>query len=141
MRSACSFLAMAVITFAPLAYAHENAPAGPNGGEVRDAGKYHLELVVKDAKLALYVTDTQDRKVSTKGAAASATVLSGKDRTSVKLEPAGENVLSGAAKLQPASGMKVVVSLTLAGAQSVQARFTPPAAAKPEAKAAASARK
>ena len=141
MRPVRSFLAIAVITFAPLAYAHENAPAGPNGGEVRDAGKYHLELVAKDAKLALYVTDTQDRKVSTKGAAASATVLSGKERATVKLEPAGENVLSGAAKPQPGSDMKVVVSLTLAGEQSVQARFTPLAVAKPEAKAAGSVRK
>lgn len=116
---------IAAIAFVSLTYAHENAPAGPNGGEVRDAGKYHLELVAKDGKLALYVTDDKDKKVPTQGAAATATILSGKDKATVKLEPAGENALTGATKLQPASDMKVVVSLALPGQPSLQARFTP----------------
>ncbi len=130
------FVALTAAAFASLAQAHENAPTGPNGGEVRDAGKYHLELVVKDSAVALYVTDDKDRKVSTKGAAASATLLSGKDKATVKLEPAGENMLAGTTRVQSSADMKVVVSLTPAGQPSVQARFTPFASAKPAAKAA-----
>jgi len=105
-------------------YADERG-VGPNGGQVKDAGKHHVELVVKENALSVYVTGAKDAKVSTQGASGSATVLSGKSTTSVKLEPAGENVLAGAGKFESAPGMKVVLSLTLAGQNPVQARFTP----------------
>ena len=110
---------------------------GPNGGQVRDAGKYHLELVVKDAALTVYVTGTKDAKVATKGATGSATVLAGKTTSSVKLEPRGENALAGGGGFQPAPDMKVVVSVTLPGQPPVQARFTPLEKPKPSAKAGA----
>ena len=112
------------LTLAPASYADERG-AGPNGGQVRDAGKHHVELVVKANALAVYVTGAKDAKVSTKGASGSATVLSGKNTTSVKLEPAGENALAGGGKFESAPGMKVVLSLTLPGQNPVQARFTP----------------
>lgn len=117
------------LILAPAAYADERG-VGPNGGQVKDAGKHHVELVVKDNALTLYVTGAKDAKVSTKGASGSATVLSGKNTASVKLEPVGENALAGAGKFESAPGMKVVVSLTLAGQNPVQARFTPLARAK-----------
>lgn len=112
------------LALAPGAYADERG-AGPNGGQVRDAGKHHVELVVKDNTLTIYVTGAKDAKLATKGASGSATVLSGKNTTSVKLEPVGENALAGSGKFETAPGMKVVVSLTLAGQNPVQARFTP----------------
>ena len=61
---------------------------GPNGGQVKDAGKYHLELVVKDAALTVYVAGGKGAKVATKGASGTATVLAGKGTSNVKL-PAG----------------------------------------------------
>ena len=112
------------LALAPAVHADERG-VGPNGGQVKDAGKNHVELVVKDNALMLYVTGAKDAKVATKGATGSATVLSGKNTTSVKLEPAGENALAGAAKFETAPGMKVVVTLTLAGENPVQARFAP----------------
>lgn len=119
---------LALVALAPLiattSFADERG-AGPNGGQVKDAGKYHVELVVKENALTAYVTGAKDAKVSTKGASGSATVLSGKNTASVRLEPAGENALAGAGKFESAPGMKVVVSLTLAGQPPVQARFTP----------------
>ena len=118
--------------------ARADGPAiGPNGGQVRDAGKYHLELVVKDTALMVYVTGSKDAKVATKGATASATVLAGKTTSSVKLEPRGENALAGNGGFQPVPDMKVVVSVTLAGQPPVQARFTPLEKPKPSAKATA----
>lgn len=117
------------LALAPATYADERG-AGPNGGQVKDAGKHHVELVVKDNALTLYVTGAKDAKVATKGASGSATVLSGKNTTSVKLEPVGENALAGAGKFETAPGMKVVVSLTLPGQNPVQARFTPMVKAK-----------
>ena len=119
-------LAVVVLTpvIATTSYADERG-AGPNGGQVRDAGKHHVELLVKANALTVYVSGAKDAKVSTKGASGSATVLSGKNTTSIKLEPAGENALAGAGKFESAPGMKVVVSLTLPGQNPVQARFTP----------------
>jgi hypothetical protein len=119
-------LAVVVLTpvIATTSYADERG-VGPNGGQVRDAGKHHVELVVKANALTVYLTGAKDAKVSTKGASGSATVLSGRNTTSIKLEPAGENVLAGAGKFESAPGMKVVVSLTLPGQNPVQARFTP----------------
>ena len=118
--------------------ARANGPAiGPHGGQVKDAGKYHLELVVKDATLTVYVTGSKDAKVATQGASGSATVLAGKGTSNVKLEPSGENVLAGSGDFQPAPDMKVVVSVTLPGQPPVQARFTPLEKAKPSPKAAA----
>ena len=115
--------------------ARADGPAiGPHGGQVKDAGKYHLELVVKDATLTVYVTGSKDAKVATQGASGSATVLAGKGTSNVKLEPSGENVLAGSGDFQPAPDMKVVVSVTLPGQQSVQARFTPLEKPKPSVK-------
>lgn len=118
--------------------ARADGPAiGPNGGQVKDAGKYHLELVVKDTALSVYVTGSKDAKVATKGASGSATVLADKGTSNVKLEPSGENALTGNGSFQPALDMKVVVSVTLPGQPPVQARFTPLEKPKPSAKAAA----
>lgn len=108
---------------------------GPNGGQVRDAGKYHMELVVKDTALSVYVTGNKDAKIAAKGATGTATVLAGKGTSNVKLEPSGENALAGRGGFQPAPDMKVVVSVTLPGQPPVQARFTPLEKPKPSAKA------
>lgn len=118
--------------------ASADGPAiGPNGGQVRDAGKYHVELVVKDSALTVYVTGNKDAKVATKGASGNATVLAGKGTSNVKLEPSGENMLAGSGGFQPVSDMKVVVSVTLPGQAPIQARFTPLEKPKPSTKAAA----
>lgn len=122
---ASALLASIVLALAPTTYADERG-VGPNGGQVKDAGKHHVELVVKGNALTIYVTiGAKDAKVATKGASGSATVLSGKNTTNVKLEPTGENALAGSGNFEAAPGMKVVVSLTLAGQNPVQARFTP----------------
>ena len=133
MMRTLALLAIVVLalTLAPATYADERG-AGPNGGQVKDAGKHHVELVVRDSALTIYVTGAKDAKVATKGGSGSATVLSGKDTTSVKLEPVGENALAGSGKFETAPGMKVVVSLALPGQNPVQARFTPLEKAKAE---------
>ncbi len=114
------------ILFAYSVSASADGPAiGPNGGQVKDAGKYHLELIVKDSALTMYVAGSKNTKVATKGATGTATVLVGKSTSNVKLEPSGENVLAGSGSFQPASDMKVVVSVTLPGQAPIQARFTP----------------
>ena len=52
-------------------------------------------------------------------------MLSGKAKASVKLQPAGDNVLKGTGKFGLAPDMKVVVSISMPGQSAQQARFTP----------------
>ncbi len=137
MKQITAFLLSTMLFAYPVSASADGPAIGPNHGQVKDAGKYHLELVVKDAALTVYVTGNKGAKIATKGASGNATVLVGKGTSNVKLEPSGENVLAGSGGLQPAPDMKVVVSVTLSGQQPVQARFTPREQPKPSAKAAA----
>lgn len=122
-------------------FAHDDAQLDkvktPNGGQLRQAGPYHYELVTasdgtdaKESPIVVYVTDDGGKKVSTAGASGTATILSGKVKATATLAPDGDNRMKGAARYAPAPGMKVVVSIVLPGKQPEQARFTPLAVAK-----------
>ena len=134
-----AMLAGIAIGTAP-AYAHDDAQLDKtktsNGGQLRQAGPYHYELVTardgtdaKESPVLVYVTDDGGKKLATAGASGTATILSGKVKTTAALVPDGDNRMKGAAKYASTSGMKVVVSITLSGKQPEQARFTPLAAA------------
>jgi hypothetical protein len=104
---------------------HDHPKLGANGGQVVDAGPYHLELVVNGEDLTLYVLDEKNSKVSIDGGKASAIVMSGGGKTTIPLAPAGGNALKGAGKFQAKDDMRVLLSLTLPGKGTHQARFTP----------------
>ena len=142
MKRLASIAVLSGLTFAtgPL-FAHDDAyldtQKALNGGQLRMAGPYHYELVVakgsKEAKenpVVVYVTDHADNKISTAGAKGSATILAGKRKATVTLQPNGDNRLRGLAKYASTPDMKVVVSVTFPGRQAEQARFTPLSAAK-----------
>jgi hypothetical protein len=75
--------------------AEKHGHDGSHGGQVRETAAFDLELTAKDKELALYVKDHSGKKVDTKGATATATVMTGKAKETVKLAPAGDNVLKG----------------------------------------------
>jgi len=106
---------------------HDHGKRGANGGELVDAGPYHLELVVKGQELALYVLDGKNKKVAVDGGKATATVMSGSNKATIALAPAspGDNLLKGAGKFEANEDMRVLVSVTLAGKPVQQARFKP----------------
>jgi hypothetical protein len=87
----------------------------PHGGQLKMAGPYLLELVVKPGELQVYVTDHGGAKQAAQGGKGSATVLSGKKKTLVNLTPGGDKLLKGAGDFSVTPDMKVAVSLTLAG--------------------------
>lgn len=135
-----AILAGITISVAP-AFGHDDAQLDkvktPNGGQLRQAGPYHYELVTardgtdaKESPVLVYVTDDGGKKVSTAGASGTATILSGRAKATAALVPDGDNRMKGAARYAPAPGMKVVVSVALPGKQPEQARFTPLDAAK-----------
>jgi len=123
-----SLLAVSLI-FSQGAFAHSDeyldTQTAPHGGQLRMAGIYHYELVVKDNEVTVYLTDHAGANLAAKGAIGTATVLSGKAKASVKLLPTEDNVLKGTSKFELAPDMKVVVSIALPGQASQQARFTP----------------
>lgn len=133
--------AAALAVLAPQARAHDDAwldkTVAPHGGQLRQAGAYHFELVtVKEAKttvpsaIVVHVTDHAGTAVPTKGASGNATILTGKSKVSVPLAPAGDNRMQGTGPYAVAPDTKVVVTITLAGSKAEQARFTPASAAQ-----------
>lgn len=131
-----AFVALTAAMANPAALAHSDelmaGQKAPNGGQLRQAGVHHLELVVaKDSKEArdnpvvVFVTDHAGAKVSTVGAGGTATILAGKQKASVTLVPDGDNRLKGVGKYASTPDMKVVVSIALSGKPAEQARFTP----------------
>jgi hypothetical protein len=99
----------------------------PHGGQMRMAGPYHLELVTKEKEIVLYVMDHSDQKISSEGGIAKATVQigKGKPKTSINLEPAGENTLKGTGDFVLTPQTLVVVFLKLPEHEAYSARFTP----------------
>ena len=134
IRSA--FLLAVLLSAATPGFAHGDAKhdtaAAPHGGQMRAAGAFHFELVVdakagasKAAPLLVYVTDHDGKKAVLTGATGSATLLSGSSKTTVLLNPEGDNRMKGIGAYSAAPGMKVIVSITLPGQAAAQARFTP----------------
>lgn len=123
-----SVLALALL-FSQGAFAHSDeyldTQTAPHGGQVRMVQQYHYELVVKANEVNVYITDHNGKKIDTHGATGTATLLSGKSKTSVKLTPAGDNQMKGSGQFALAPDMKVVVSVALSGQAALQARFTP----------------
>jgi len=111
------------------AFAHgdeqHDTPRAPHGGQTSMVQQYQYELVVKTHEVSVYVTDHDGKKIDTRGATGTATLLSGKGKASLKLIPAGDNQMKGSGKFELTSDMKVVVSIALAGQAALQGRFTP----------------
>ncbi|MDD5324337.1 MAG: hypothetical protein PHR71_03335 [Polaromonas sp.] len=129
-------LVLGALLAAGSALAHDDAyldtQKAPHGGQLRMAGIYHFELVVdrtspeaKEKPVAVYLTDHAGQKIPASGATGSATLLSGKTRTTVTLTPDGDNRLKGLGKYASTPDLKAIVSITPAGQGAAQARFTP----------------
>jgi hypothetical protein len=109
--------------------------AAPNGGQMRMAGPYHLELVTKDKEILLYVADHSDKKIGTEGGVGKASIQlgKGKPKSSIKLEPAGDNMLKGTGDFTVTPETTIVTFIKLPDQEAQSARFTP---LKPKAKSA-----
>ena len=97
--------------------------ADKHGGHEVEAGGFHVELVVKDRSLTLYVRDKADKPIDAKSVRASANVLSGKEKANLELSPAGE-ALKGDAPFSIAKDAKVVVTFSVGSGKKEQARFS-----------------
>jgi hypothetical protein len=123
------FGAILVTSFPAQAHNEEyfDSRESPHGGQMRMTGPYHLELVLKDKEILLYVMDHADSKISIKGGSGKATIQTGKDKTavSIKLEPAGDNIFKGIGNIPATPETVIIVFIDLPETEAHSARFTP----------------
>jgi hypothetical protein len=123
-------LAAPLIMFQPV-WAHTDeyfdTTLSPHGGQVRAAGPYHLELVVKDGELLLHVTDHADKEINTIGGEGKASIQLDKagSKITVKLEPSQSNMFKGSGEFQINPETVIVVFVKLPEQDAYAARFTP----------------
>ena len=124
-----AFIVVAVLAFSSPVLAHSASKfvRGPHGGHIIDAGggAQHWELVASGNQLMLYVTDSTEKPVDTKGGSAEAIVLVGGKRQKLEFTPAGENTMKAIGDFKATKGMKVIVKTKGVGGKSFQARLTP----------------
>jgi hypothetical protein len=101
--------------------------SSPHGGQVRASGPYHLELVVKDGELVLYVTDHAGQEIKTDGGEGKANIQQDKagGKITVKLEPLQNNMFKGRCDSQVNPETVIVVFVKLPEQDAYAARFTP----------------
>lgn len=116
-------------TVVNIAYAHSDeyldTVKAPHGGQMRMSGAYHLELVLKDNEITVYLSDHSGNDVSAAGATGTAIVHSGKDRVTVKLSPSGESALQGHGNFILDPKMTVSVKVKLKEKDHAEAKFQP----------------
>ncbi|MGL4395277.1 MAG: hypothetical protein ACRCS9_01940 [Hyphomicrobium sp.] len=108
------------------AYAAEpQSHTSDHGGIVAEAGHHHLELVARDGSLEVYLTHSDGDKnaedVST--SKATATVLSEGKKIDIVLQPEAGGVFRGTGAFKAVKGTTIVVTLTITGHDTEQARF------------------
>jgi hypothetical protein len=102
--------------------AHE-VEKGPNGGPVVEAGAHHVELVVKENAVNVFVTDANDKPVSIDGFKGVAIfTISGKAQR-IALEPKEGTRLSGTSPVALPAEPAGVVQITAPNGKTAQGRF------------------
>jgi hypothetical protein len=110
-----------ILTALP-APAHE-VEKGPNGGRVVEAGAHHVELVVKDNAVNVFVTDASDKPISITGFKGVAIfTISGKAQR-IPLEPKEGAHLSGTSPVALPAEPAGVVQITAPDGKTAQGRF------------------
>src|SRR5882672_7987246 len=102
--------AMLLCLFASQALAQASW-GGPNGGQMVDAGGFHVELVINNTEYRVNVFDHVDKPVEVKQATAVATVMVGEAKEKVTLQPVSGNTLAGSGSMKRSTGAKVLVLL------------------------------
>jgi hypothetical protein len=121
MKFRIAALASTLLLIVP-AGAHE-VEKGPNGGRVVEAGPHHVELVVKENAVNVFVTDSSEKPVSINGFKGVAIfTISGKAQR-ITLEPKEGIRLSGTSSVGLPAEPAGVVQITAPDGKTAQARF------------------
>lgn len=115
MQSLILSLAVAALLAASPVQAGAGHAHGPRyGGVVRELHHLSYELVARPDSLTLHVSD-HGKPVALQGASAEAVVYANGGKTTVRLEPAGDNRLTARGSFQVGVGVRVMLSVSLPG--------------------------
>ena len=121
LRSLTLAALLAILLPALPASAHDPKPR--HGGAIAMTATYHVELVVKDGQVDVYLVGHDDKPVAVTGRKGVAILMAGGKSVRVPLEPVGSERLSGkSADARPAAA-KGVVQITEPAGGTIQARF------------------
>jgi hypothetical protein len=115
------FLALTTPVTNVLAHTEHGKPQ--KGGVHAEAGEAQFEIVAKDGKLTVSVSN-HGAPVDTAGASGKLTVLVGSEKSEIDLKPAGKNLLQAAGNAP--SGAKLLINVQLPGKKALQARAVMP---------------
>lgn len=101
------------------AYAHTEHGQPQFGGVVAEAGEAQFEIVGKDGKITVHVTN-HGQGIDTAGASGKLNILAGVEKREVELKPAGANRLEGQGTY--VAGAKLLLQVQLPGKKPLQAR-------------------
>jgi hypothetical protein len=99
---------------------------GPNGGQMVDAGSFHVELIIKNADYSVNVFDHVDNPVAVSQATGVATVMVGEEKEKVTLQPVAANTLTGTGAMKRSGPTKILVLLRIPEQATAMARFEVP---------------
>ena len=115
-------LGLALIWASPAVAQHSHGSKGPNGGILEDVAGVHAELLTSGNTITINILDEGNKPLSTQGYTGSILVVSGSERETVKLEPAGTS-LKGEVKKAPAANTQFTLMIKTAAGKSGQARY------------------
>ncbi len=93
------------------AFAHEPRK-GPNGGELVDAGSYHIEVIGRGAAIEVLISDAMDKPVPAAGFKALAIVVVDGKTQRIVLEPSPDGAKLIGTAPAPITTLKGAVQLT-----------------------------
>jgi hypothetical protein len=118
-----TIVALATILLTALPTAAHEVEKGPNGGRVVEAGAHHVELVVRENAVNVFVTDASEKQVSINGFKGVAIfTISGKAQR-ITLEPKEGTRLSGTSPVALPAEPSGVVQITAPDGKTAQGRF------------------
>lgn len=120
-----SSLCIAPLLLALLAMpAAAHAPGmGMHHGQQVNAGPFHMEAVVNDRTIEIYLVDHASKPIDTAGFKGTAILVIDTTTARIALTPAGENKLSGKADIALPMPLKGVVQVTLPNGGTAQGKF------------------
>lgn len=101
------------------AHAHAEHGQPQFGGVVAEAGEAQFEIVGKDGKITVHVTN-HGQAIDTAGASGKLNILAGAEKREVELKPSGANRLEGQGAY--VAGAKLLLQVQLPGKKPLQAR-------------------
>ena len=97
----------------------------PHGGQVRMAGRYHVELVLEPTRIRVFFTSHAGAEVAAPSGAASVKLVSGGEERTLALEVLSESVLGIDGSFPFVPGMTVEVSVERGENAPLVVRFAP----------------